>query len=377
MAKIANWKKKKVEEVKNLLTKYNVIGLADLTNLPSAQLQKMRSSLKDTVLITMTKGRLIRRAIEQLKDSKKNIEELNNIMTGMPALLLTNTDAFKLSKSLSKSKTKAPAKPGQKAPNDITIPAGPTPFAPGPVMGELGSLGIKTMIQDGKIVVKEDKLLVKDGEIINEKISSLLLKLKIEPMEIGINLLAAYENGLIYRKDVLSIDEKQYINNLIKSYQDALNLSIYIAFPTKDNIKQLIQKAHREGEALSHLKGLEKEESPKEEPKEEEKEKPFTETKEPEPTPEEPKEEKKEEPKPEPEPEEKKKEPTPETKEEKTEEEKKKEEFKKLEKEAKNILDKMQEERMKNPVKVEVEEPKINKGPKIEDLVPKDHDQEE
>lgn len=360
MAKIANWKKKKVEEIKNLLTKYNVIGLADLTNLPSAQLQKMRSSLKKDVLITMTKGRLIKFAIDELKDSKKNIEQLSEIMTGMPALLLTNTGAFKLSKSLSKSKTKAPAKPGQKAPNNITIPAGPTPFAPGPVMGELGSLGIKTMIQDGKIHVKEDKLLVKEGDIITDKISSLLLKLKIEPMEIGINLLAAYEGGLIYRKDVLSIDEKQYINRLIKAHNDALNLSVFIAYPTKENIKRLIQKAHREVEALSHLKGIEiKEEkksveSGKKEQKKEEKEKPITES-----------EEKREE-----------------FKQEEIidiEERKKKEqkEFKKQEKEAKEILNKMQEERMKNPVEVKVEEPKINKGPRIEDLVPKDYDQEE
>jgi len=320
MTKVASWKKNKVEEIKKLLTEYPVIGIVDLTNLPSAQFQKIRHSLRDSVLITMTRARLMKIAIDQLKDKKKNIDELNKIMTGMSALLLTKTDAFKLSKSLSRSKSKAPAKPGQKAPNNIVIPAGPTPFTPGPVMGELGQLDIKTTVIDGKITVKEDKLLVKTDEVISDKVASLLSKLKIEPMEIGINLLAVYDSGLIYGRDVLSIDEKAYLNNLILAYNESLSLSMFISYPTKDNINLLIRKAYTDAKALADSKNLELNS---------EKVQPKTQTKE--------------------------------------------ELFKSDEAKAKEILNKLQEERIKHPVTVHVEEPKINKGPKIEDLVPKDY----
>jgi len=320
MTKVASWKKNKVEEIKKLLTEYPVIGIVDLTNLPSAQFQKIRHSLRDSVLIKMTRARLVKIAIDQLKDKKKNIEELNKIMTGMSALLLTKTDAFKLSMSLSKSKSKAPAKPGQKAPNNIVIPAGPTPFAPGPVMGELGQLGIKTSVVDGKITVKEDKLLVKTDEIISDKVASLLSKLKIEPMEIGINLLAVYDSGLIYGRDVLSIDEKAYLNNLILAYNESLNLSMFISYPTKENINLLIRKAYIDAKSLADSRNLELNTE-------------TVQTK-------------------------------PQTKEEL---------FKAEEEVAKEVLSKLQEERMKHPVTVHVEEPKINKGPKIEDLVPKDY----
>ena len=320
MTKVASWKKNKVEEIKKLLTEYPVIGIVDLTNLPSAQFQKIRHSLRDSVLITMTRARLMKIAIDQLKDKKKNIDELNKVMTGMSALLLTKTDAFKLSKSLSRSKSKAPAKPGQKAPNNIVIPAGPTPFTPGPVMGELGQLGIKTTVIDGKITVKEDKLLVKTDEVISDKVASLLSKLKIEPMEIGINLLAVYDSGLIYGRDVLSIDEKAYLNNLILAYNESLSLSMFISYPTKDNINLLIRKAYTDAKALADSKNLELNS---------EKVQPKTQTKE--------------------------------------------ELFKSDEAKAKEILNKLQEERIKHPVTVHVEEPKINKGPKIEDLVPKDY----
>jgi large subunit ribosomal protein L10 len=42
-----------------------------------------------------------------------------------------------LYKILQKSKSSAPAKAGQTAPNDIYVKAGKTSFAPGPIIGEL------------------------------------------------------------------------------------------------------------------------------------------------------------------------------------------------------------------------------------------------
>ena len=49
--KIQAWKKKEVELIKKDLSSYDVIGVVDMTNVPSAQLQKMRSSLKKILLI--------------------------------------------------------------------------------------------------------------------------------------------------------------------------------------------------------------------------------------------------------------------------------------------------------------------------------------
>ena len=46
------------------------------------------------------------------------------------------------------------------------IPAGPTPFAPGPIIGELGMLKIKAGIEAGKVVIKEDAHVAKKGDVI-------------------------------------------------------------------------------------------------------------------------------------------------------------------------------------------------------------------
>ncbi len=250
-AHVSTWKKDEVKELVQLLQKYKVIGIADMTNMPSAQLQKMRQGMKGKTLIKMTKGRLLRIAIDLLKDKIPHIEKLKENVKGMPALLLSNENPFTLAKTLKKSKSSAPAKPGQASPNDIPLQAGPTPFTPGPIIGELGQMGIKTQIQDGKIHIKEDLIVVKEGQIISPQVASLLTKLGIEPMEIGINLLAAYENGTIFSKAVLFIDEKQYLVDIQTAAGDAFKLAFSIEYADKTVLTMLVQKAWRDSMAVA------------------------------------------------------------------------------------------------------------------------------
>ncbi|MBI2667773.1 50S ribosomal protein L10 [Candidatus Woesearchaeota archaeon] len=253
--KIQESKLSEVEEIKRLIKKYNVLGIVDMTNLPSLQLQRMRHGLRDILLMRMSKRRIIKIAIEQSKD-RENLLNINEKLKGEIALIFTNDNPFKLAKMLEKQKSSAPAKPGQEAPNDLIIPAGPTSFTPGPVIGELGQLGIKTEVKEGKIAIKEDKLLVKQGDIISQKAADLLSKLGIEPMQIGLNLIAAYENGIVYGKDVLVIDEESYINNIKQLAMDSFNLAIHLGYTSKDTIFYLIKKAFKDSKNLAESKNI-------------------------------------------------------------------------------------------------------------------------
>lgn len=255
-AHVADWKKTEVQELKKELQKFKIIGIADMTGLPSPQFQKMRSLLKSSVEIKMSKASLIKLAIGGLKDKIQGIEKLLPLVKGMPCLVLTNDNPFTLAKTLKKSKSKAPAKPGQTAPNNITIPAGPTPFAPGPVIGELGSLGIKATIVDGKVTIKEDAHVLKEGDVISAPIAAMLTRLNIQPMEIGINLLGVLENGEILPKEVLFVDEAKYLADLKQASVWAFNLAFNSSYPCKDTIKLLVQKASRDSEALVDSKNI-------------------------------------------------------------------------------------------------------------------------
>lgn len=250
MAHVAEYKKRIVSDLAKLIKEYPIIGAVDMENLPTPQLQQMRAQLRGKVILQMSKRRLINLAIDKCKD-KQGIEKLREYLKGMPALLFTKEDPFKLNKILQKSKSFAPAKAGQTAPNDIKVQAGPTPFPPGPIIGELSQVGLKTGVENNKVVIKEDKIVAKKGDIINANLASILSRLDIKPMEIGLNLVAVYEKGEIIPKEVLTVDEQEYIDNLSLASLWALNLSIEAGYITKENTDLIIAKAFNDAKTLA------------------------------------------------------------------------------------------------------------------------------
>ncbi len=248
---VAQEKLDQVKKFADLILKYPIIGAVDMENLPTKQLQNMRASLRGNVELFVGKRRLIKLAIETVKDKKKGIEQLVSQLKGMPGLLFTNENPFTLYKKLKKSKSPAPAKPGQTAPKDIIIKAGATPFAPGPVIGELSAIGLKVGVEGGKVAVKEDKVVVKEGEVIKANVASILTRLGIEPMEIGLNVVAVYQEGTIFQKSVLDVDEDAYIKNITQAAQWAFNLAVDAGYPTQETTIYLIQKAFMESKALA------------------------------------------------------------------------------------------------------------------------------
>lgn len=249
MAHVSQQKKDTVGEFLQLIDKYDIIGAVNMENLPAKQLQDMRHQLRDTVLVKMTKRRLITVALSNSK--KEGIDRLQEHLKGMPALLFTNESPFKLFKTLKKNKSNTAIKGGQTAPSDIVVPAGPTSFAPGPVIGELGSVGIKAGIDAGKVVIKEDCIVAKEGEEVSATLAGLLTRLGIEPMEIGLDLTAVYENGEIITKAVLDIDEDEYVQNLQTASAWAFNLAVNSSYTCKETIEPLLGLAFSQSRNLA------------------------------------------------------------------------------------------------------------------------------
>ncbi|MEK6906898.1 MAG: 50S ribosomal protein L10 [Nanoarchaeota archaeon] len=245
--------KKKIEEVKKLIElmkQYKVIGIIDLTSLPSPNLQAIKNKLMNKIEIKVVKKSLIKIAIDESKE--RDLSSLKRFLeNSIPAILLSNEDPFRLFKLIKENKTNAPAKPGQLAPFDLTIPAGPTQFTPGPIIGELGAIGLQTSVEAGKIVIKKDKLVVKQGEVIKPEVASILAKLSIEPIEISVNVLAIYDNNVLYEKIVLDVNQEDYINNIKLAYNQAVKLAEEIGYVSKDNVEMLLIKAYRDAFLLS------------------------------------------------------------------------------------------------------------------------------
>lgn len=244
MAHVAEWKKEEVVELKGIIDQYDVVGIVDLLNIPAKQLQEMRKSLNGKAVIRMSKKNLIDLALKDCNANKANVIDLSEHMDGQVAIIATEMNPFKLFKILEDSKTSAPAKPGTIAPDDIIVPEGDTGFEPGPFLGELQQVGIPAKIDKGKIVVQKDTVVVEAGEVISKNVSSTLSRMDINPLEVGINLKAVYEDEAIYTSDVLAIDEEQTLADVQKAFSNAFNLSVNAAIPTDQTTSTIITLAY-------------------------------------------------------------------------------------------------------------------------------------
>jgi len=251
---VTAWKEPIVEKIANDIKNAKTVAVVNLVDLPSKQLQDIRSKVKKNMKIRVTRKRLLRRALE--KSGAKGSEKLIEHLKGMSALLCSDLDSFELFKILKVNMSDSPAKTGQVAPFDIIIPAGPTQFSPGPILSELGEAGLKAAIESGKVVIKESAVVVKEGEEVSEKVASVLSKFEIKPMKIGLNLLVALENNELMLRETLDIDEEVYNKKLQLAHSEAFKLAISQSIINKETIEILLLQATNDAEALASSQGI-------------------------------------------------------------------------------------------------------------------------
>jgi large subunit ribosomal protein L10 len=256
MTHVAKWKFEEVEKLKKLILEYPVVGVADIAGIPARQLQQMRNLLRDEVLIKMSRKSLMRHAIEKASKEERSLKDLAGHVDGQAVFIFSKMDPFKLAKILRKNRAKAPVKPNSITPTDIVVHKGETPFPPGPLLGELQQAGIPATIQGGKIVIKEDKVVAKAGEKVSPLVAAALSRLGVEPLEIGIQLLAAYEGGTVFPAETLSIDEEEVKKQLALSHAQAVSLILESGYVTKEVAPLVIQKCFLEARALALEAGI-------------------------------------------------------------------------------------------------------------------------
>ena len=232
-----------VEELKELIDKYDAVLLASLHKVRAIQLQELSKKFKGNVQMKVAKNNILRRTFQA--SSKPSIASLNDALAGSNILLLTSMNPFRLSILLDRSKVKMSAKAGDIAPNDIIVPAGNTGLPPGPAISELNEAGIRTRIESGSIYILTDTVVVKSGERIQPRVASVLSKLGIKPLNVGLDLKAAYQGGVFMKGEDLHVDLDAVRKQFEKAYGQALVLSMNAAFPTPETIASMLSNAHR------------------------------------------------------------------------------------------------------------------------------------
>ena len=256
MAHVSPAKKALVEKLVQEFGQSQVVGIVNIHGIPAAQFQKMRRALRGKVNLRVAKSNLLAIALDQAAVQKAGLDKLKDALAGQSAVVTANINPFRLFKEMESTKTKAPAKGGEVAPDDIWIREGETPFKPGPVVGDLQKAGIPAAIEKGKVVIKKEKLLVPKGEKIPRLTAQALTRLEIFPMTVGLDLRGAFEGGMIYGRDVLAIDEAKIIADFQTAGLRAINFSVNIGYPTKATIGPMLGKAHADALNLAVNAGI-------------------------------------------------------------------------------------------------------------------------
>ncbi len=254
--KIAEWKKEAVVQLQELLKKYPVIAAADLTKVRSSQIHELRRRLRDRVNMLVTKNNLLRKSVELSDSMDARVGQFTKDLTGSNILLFTDTSPFSLILLLEKSKVRVPAKAGDIATSEIMIPAGNTGLPPGPVISEFGEVKVPTKIEGGSIWVSKDSVVARKGDVISPKMASVLSKLGLKPMEAGLRLTAAYDNGMILSADDLSLDLTAYKKDLFQAVSNAFSLSLESGFITPEVAPRMLGKALRQALSLAAEAGF-------------------------------------------------------------------------------------------------------------------------
>ncbi|MCL2173426.1 MAG: 50S ribosomal protein L10 [Candidatus Bathyarchaeota archaeon] len=242
-------KTSEVEEIVDVLKDCKSIGIASLQKVRASQLQELKKSMKGQVTFRVLKNTLVKLALEEMK--KAELVPLEDYLEGPNVFMFTELNPFKLALLLEKGKVKTFAKSGDIAATDVVIPVSNTGQPPGPVISQLNAVGLPTRIENGSVWVSKDTLVVRRGEPINERLASVLSKLGIKSVELGISMRAVYDNGLIITGNQLIVDVPATRRSVEINNQEALALALEISYTSKDTIKPLLQRAHQKAVALS------------------------------------------------------------------------------------------------------------------------------
>ena len=246
--KVAPWKKDTVSSLTEMLSNGGTIAVIDIHGVPASAMLGMRAGLRSKVAIQVAKKRLMKIAWEATGNDFADLEELYSSAV-QPALLQTDMSSFEVFAELKKTEAGRAGKPGDVAPHDIIVEKMDTGMPPGPIVGELNSVGIPAKIVKGSVQIQKQVTILKEGEEFEGDLGLMLSKIGINPIVTGLRLCGTIEDGTRFKPATLDIDYEQFESDLISFGAGAYNLACNIRWFTSQTTPTLLSKAS--GEALA------------------------------------------------------------------------------------------------------------------------------
>lgn len=248
-------KVKIVSEATELLQKYPYVFLFDLHGLSSRILHEYRYRLRRYGVIKIIKPTLFKIAFTKVYGGIP--AEIAEKVRGEVGFFFTSFNPAEVIKIVAENSVRRAAQPGDKAPFDIVVPAGPTNASPGPIISKFGKLKIPTRVQEGKIWIAKDTVVAKAGQEITPEMAEVLRVVGIEPIFEQLRLLGVIWRGQRF-VDIseLIIDVNKYKELFETASVYARNLALNIVYPTREVLQAVIPAAHMRAVALAAKLGV-------------------------------------------------------------------------------------------------------------------------
>ena len=246
------YRPEKVDVIKKILasaSEYPIVAACKLHKVRGRQLAELRKNFRSEMSIIVAKNRLA--AIALRKAFGEKIEPFIEKIDGQTLLIFTAMNPFKLQRLFDKGQIDMPAKGGDIATSSITISAGNTGIAPGPVLSEFKEANVPTKIEAESIFITRDAIVAKPGDIIEPKLAGLLSRLGLKPMRAGLTLSLALEDGLLYEEKDVKIDISKYQSDIVEAYRNGLGLALEVGYLTKETISLLLSRCSMNALALA------------------------------------------------------------------------------------------------------------------------------
>lgn len=233
-------KAKKAQELSKKLASYKTLALVEVSGFPSNNFEQIKKVLRDKADFIYTNKVIIYNALKDVNSPLA--EKVEGIR--LPVLLMSNFTPFEIVKIAIENKAYAKIKAGEEVSEDITLPSGPTPFPPGPMLSQFSSIGVKTKNEGGKISILSDTVVAKKGDLVDEKVASILSSMDIRPKELVLSVLYAFNDQIVFGNKILYKSSQEYLDEVKSAFLRSLSLSTGAGILNKYSVKPIIKKIY-------------------------------------------------------------------------------------------------------------------------------------
>jgi len=242
----SSWEKKvkSLESIVNALDEeYPVIVVIETSQATSAMLNNVRRKLRnvdDKTTLIFAKRTIYFKAIDfacKKNPVYSNLKE--SLDKGICGLIFSYGDPQRLVSIIKSECLWEDAIQGMTCPVDIYLPKGNLGLDPTKT-SFFPALNIATKISQGQIVIINEALLTRKGEVVSHSVASLLRNVKMKPIPKSFTVKTIFNRGIFLNPDDLIEQDAKVLKRFTNTLRDMECLCAAINYPTKLNFMRTL-----------------------------------------------------------------------------------------------------------------------------------------